>query len=269
MEYLDIHTHVFPEAIAGKAVQYLQEYYRFNWEGSGLPEDLLRHMDLAGVGHAVIFSSATKPEQVEAVNNYIAGLCRAEPGRFTGFGTLHRDYPDYLSELGRMRELGLKGVKFHPDFQKFAIDDPVMMQIYEAIGPEMVMLFHIGDRNGDLSSPERLSRVLDAMPELRIIAAHFGGYSMWDEAWRHLVGRNVWLDTSSAIPFLGAAEAARIVRAHGVDKILWGSDYPAVQPGTAITQLRSLGLEEEDLEKIFFRNGASLLGLAPGAAKDF
>ncbi len=160
-----------------------------------------------------------------------------------------------------MRELGLTGVKFHPDFQNFEIDDPAMMKIYEAIGPDMVLLFHLGDRTSENSAPERLAKVLDALPELRIVAAHFGGYCMWERAKQCLVGRNVWLDTSSSIAFLGSEAAAEIVKAHGVDRVLWGSDYPAVQPQTAIAQLQSLGLSAEDQEKIFFRNAEKLLGI--------
>lgn len=261
MKYFDIHAHVFPQAIAEKAVLYLEDYYHFKWEGNGLAEDLLRHMDLAGVQRTVIFSSATKPEQVEAVNNFIAGLCRMYPERFTGFGTLHREYAGYRDELRRMDELGLKGVKFHPDFQNFDIDDPAMMKLYEAIGPDRVMLFHTGDKTSEKSAPERLAKVLDTFPELRIIAAHFGGYSMWERAIKSLVGRNVWLDTSSAIPFLGSEAAARIVKMHGADRILWGSDYPAVQPGSAAAHLRSLGLADAELEKIFYRNAETLLGV--------
>ena len=261
MKYIDIHAHVFPPAIAEKAVHYLEDYYHFSWEGNGLAEDLLANMDRAGVQRTVIFSSATKPEQVEAVNNYIAGLCRMYPERFIGFGSLHREYAGYKDELVRMRDLGLAGVKFHPDFQNFEIDDPAMLKIYEAIGPDMIMLFHIGDRVSEKSAPERLAKVLDTLPELRVIAAHFGGYSMWERAKQSLVGRNVWLDTSSAIPFMGIGEAAEIIAAHGADRILWGSDYPAVQPQTAIAQLESLGLSMEDQEKIFYRNAEKLLNI--------
>lgn len=261
MKYLDIHAHVFPETIAEKAVAYLEDYYHFHWEGNGLATDLLAGMDLAGVRRTVIFSSATKPEQVPAVNNYIAGLCRLQPERFTGFGTLHRDFAGYREELCRMREMGLTGLKFHPDFQGFDIDDPEMMKIYEAAGPEMVMLFHLGDPVSDRSAPERLAKVLDVLPELRVIAAHFGGYCQWERAKKCLVGRNVWLDTSSAIPFLGAPAAKELILRHGVERVLWGSDYPAVLPQTAIAQLESLGLPEEDLEKIFYRNAEALLGV--------
>ena len=95
MKYLDIHAHVFPETIAEKAVAYLEDYYHFHWEGNGLATDLLAGMDLAGVRRTVIFSSATKPEQVPAVNNYIAGLCCLQPERFTGFGTICFQYKLY------------------------------------------------------------------------------------------------------------------------------------------------------------------------------
>ena len=139
--------------------------------------------------------------------------------------------------------------------------DKVFIAANAAIGPDMVMLFHIGDLNSEKSAPERLAKVLDALPELRVIAAHFGGYSMWERAKQSLVGRKVWLDTSSAIPFMEISEAVEIVRTHGADRILWGSDYPAVQPGTAIAQLQSLGLSAEEQEKIFYRNAEALLNI--------
>ena len=262
MKYIDVHAHIFPPAIAGKVVDQLEHYYGYRWEGNGLVEDLLDSMDRNGIGRTVVFSSATKPAQVESINRYIAGVCAEHPDRFIGFGTMHREYADYRAELKRMREMGLKGLKFHPDFQDFDIDDPAMMKIYEAAGPDMVLLFHVGDPKSERSAPERIARVLDALPGLRVIAAHMGGYGVWERTCECLIGRDVWFDTSSCLPRLDVAEMARMARAHGPEKILFASDYPAVHHARAVADVLALGFSPEEREMVFHRNAEKLLDLA-------
>ena len=263
MEYFDIHAHVFPVSLAEKAVGWLESYYGYRWEGKGVTDDLLASMDSSAVRRAVIFSSATKPTQVRDVNDFLAKAQRENPGRFFAFGTLHPDYGDLRGELARMRELGLHGLKFHPDFQHFAIDDPRMFRIYELVGDTLPMLFHVGDRASDLSSTRRLAAVLDAMPELRVVAAHFGGYHVWAEARRRLIGRDLWIDTSSTLPYLPVAEAAQMAREHGLDRVLFASDYPAVRHKRAIDDVLKCGFTPEENEKVFHLNAERLLGLAP------
>jgi len=260
MKYLDIHAHIFPETLAPKALAYLEEYYGYRWQGSGVADDLLLSMDESAVGKSVIFSSATKPSQVRDVNDFIAAKVAGNPERLIGFGSLHPDFTGWRDELKRLRDLGLKGLKFHPDFQAFPIDSPAMLPIYEAVGDTMPMLFHMGDAVSDFSSPARLAKVLDLLPGVKVIAAHFGGYMHWNEAKKHLVGRNIWLDTSSSLPLLPPAEAASIVRSHGVGKILFASDYPAVRHRRAIDDVLSLGLSEEEKCMIFYRNAEDLFG---------
>lgn len=261
MKYIDIHTHIFPDKIAEKAIGFLEEYYHHQWPGDGSRSDLLAAMDEAEVSAAVIFSCATKPEQVEPANDFLAQLQNESSGRFLAFGTLHPDHRDIAGELQRIKEMGLKGIKFHPDFQKIYLDEPKMMKIYELIGDSMPIVLHMGDRRTDFSSPWRLAGVLDALPHVNIVAAHFGGYSEWDEVKKHLLGRRVWFDTSSTFWELPADEAREIALAHGTDKLLFGSDYPASLPKTAIEDVLSMKLSEADNEKIFYRNAMKLLGL--------
>ena len=260
MKYIDMHTHVFPAKIADKAVKFLEEYYQHQWSGGGDPEDLLESLDAAGVDKALIFSCATKPEQVTAANDFLQLMQTVHPEKFFAFGTIHPDYRDIDGEISRIRELGLKGLKIHPDFQQIYINEPKMFRIYEAAG-DLPVTIHMGDKKGDFSSPWRLVEVLDRFPQLTVIAAHFGGYSEWDEVWKHLVGRNVYFDTSSTIWELPAAEAREIVLAHGVDKILFGSDYPARKPAEAIVDVLQMELSATDNDKIFHLNAERLLHL--------
>lgn len=262
MKYLDIHTHIFPEKIAEKAVSFLENYYHHRWPGGGDAEGLSSAMEDAGVSKALIFSCATKPEQVIPANDFLAETLRRYPDKFYAFGTIHPDFKDVGKELGRFPELELRGIKIHPDFQKIYINEPKMMRIYEfAQNHALPVMMHMGDRRTDFSSPWRLAEILDRFPDLQVIAAHFGGYSEWDEVKKHLVGKNVWFDTSSTFWELPAAEARGIAIAHGTDKLLFGSDYPASLPADAINDVRTMDLSDEDYEKIFHLNAEKLLGL--------
>lgn len=254
MKYIDVHAHVFPDHIVHKVIDTLQDFYGYKWQGLGTPGDLLISMDDAAVGRSIIFSAATKPEQVQSINDYIASLVRAYPERFTGFGTLHPDFPDIPAEMERIRSLGLKGLKFHPDFQQIRIDAPEMNVIYEAAGT-MPILFHVGDRRFDYSSPRRVVSLLERFPGINIAAAHMGGYSEWENAWKYLIGRkDVYLDISSTIGLIPAEEVRRMVDAHGADRVLFASDYPSVNQTQAIADVMSLGLDDEALELIFWKN---------------
>lgn len=261
MRYIDIHAHVFPENIASKAVTSLEAYYNFKWGGNGLLSDLGASMEESGVEKSVIFSTATKVTQVDSINNYISGLCSSD-SRFIGFGTMHPDYSDIRGAIARFRELGLRGLKLHPDFQQFDIDDPRMFKIYEEIGDTMPILVHLGDENVDYSAPRRLARVLDAMPELNVIGAHFGGYCRWEEAEKYLIGkRKLYLDPSSCFHKMSYEEGRRIVRAHGAEHILFASDYPAVRQKKAIEDVMKMQLTQEENELIFYKNACKLLGI--------
>ena len=259
MEYFDIHAHIFPSHVAERVIAQLEGYYGFKWEGSGVYEDLIASMDEAGIGRCTIFSCATKPEQVETINNYLASLQAEHPERFFCFGTMHPEYHAPGKEMERLKSLGLRGLKIHPDFQRFRIDDPKMFRIYEAAGDDLPMLFHVGDPYQNYSEPKRLAKVLDVMPHLKIIAAHLGGYRAWEESKRHLVGRDLWLDSSSTVGYLSAEEAKKIILAHGCDKVLWGSDYPARRHANAVRDLEALQLTQEQQEMISHRNAEKLL----------
>lgn len=261
MKYIDLHSHIFPSAIAHKVIDALESFYNVRWAGTGEIDDLLRSLRQAHITKSVIFSSATKATQVASINNYISSLQNQYPELFIGFGTMHPELENYKEEIARMKEIGLHGLKFHPDFQRFCVDDPAMLKIYEAVGDSMPMLFHIGDYRTPYSKPERLQKVHKMYPHLKLIAAHMGGYSEWDQAWKYLIGQDIYLDISSTMPMVSPHEVRRMVEAHGVDRILFASDYPATYHRQAIENVLKLGFSAEDNEKIFYRNAEKLLGL--------
>lgn len=259
MKYIDMHAHVFPDNVAPKVVSQLEAYYNMVWRGNGTISDLVASMKESEIDKTVIFSTATKVSQVKTINDYISGMCR-DNGEFIGFGTMHPDYPEIEEEINRFSAIGLRGLKLHPDFQEFNIDDPKMFRIYEAVGNKMPILIHVGDENQDYSAPRRLAAVLDKMPELTVIAAHLGGYCRWQEAQECLFGRrNVYLDVSSCFHKISHAEGRRMIRLHGADRVLFASDYPAVRASDAVSDVLKMELSSEENELIFYKNAEQLL----------
>lgn len=255
---IDFHTHVFPENIEEKAVNFLGEYYNITISCRGRFEELLESASQADVQKLVVHATATVQSQVKSVNNYIASVTNEQ---VIGFGTVHPDFPDILDELDRIEELGLKGIKLHPEFQQFDIDEPRMLRIYEMIGDRFPILMHMGDENVDSSSPKRLSNVLKQFPQLRVVGAHLGGYARWDEVKEYLIGKNLFLDTSSCLWRLPADEAVDIIRAHGADKVLFGTDYPITSHQEELNRFFQLDLTEDEQELILWKNACTFLNI--------
>ncbi|MHB8170781.1 MAG: amidohydrolase family protein [Thermincolia bacterium] len=255
---IDFHAHAFPTKIAEKAVEQLEIFYGIKISNQGELEPLLSSADKAGVSKICLHAAATKPSQVRPTNDWMAGVCSE---RILGFGTIHPDYEDWLAELDRMKELGLTGIKFHADLQGFELDDPQMWPIYEAIDDRFLVMFHVGDKISTLASPERLAKVLDNFPKLKAVAAHLGGYSNWAEARELLYGRNLYVDTSSALWCMEPKEARRLIYAHGVDRVLFGTDYPIATAAEELERLEALDLTGEEMDLILWSNGARLLEL--------
>ncbi len=259
-DIIDIHAHIFPDKIAEKAVDSIGKYYGTTMRRNGTVDGLLESGRNIGVNKYIIHSSATTVEQVKAINNYVS--CVKDAHReFVGFATLHPALPDIPAEVERIIDLGLKGLKLHPEFQHFAIDDDDMMPIYEAVEGRLPVLIHMGDQNVDSSSPIRLARILDKFPRLVVIAAHFGGYQMWNLSWDYLVGRNVYMDTSSSLAFMEPERAVEMIRKHGADKMLFGSDYPMWDHREELDRFNALKLTENERKAILYGNAHRLLSV--------
>ena len=199
----------------------------------------------------------TKPAQTVVNNSWAASIAS---DRLIPFGSIHPAFPDIAGEFRRMRRLGLRGIKLHPDLQQFDLDDPAAFPIYDACGDDLLVMVHVGDARLDYSSPARMARVLDRFPRLRAILAHLGGWQRWDEARTTLVGRPVYLDTTVALSVLPVADAVALIRAHGTDRVLFGSDYPYTTHREELARFHALGLTADENKKILGLNAARLLG---------
>ncbi|MBQ9941925.1 MAG: amidohydrolase [Christensenellaceae bacterium] len=263
MNIFDIHTHIFPEKIADRAVHAIGEFYHLPMEGGGCSRGLLYHGQHIGTRGYAVCSVATSPHQAGHINDFIAAEVAAHP-EFVGFATLHPAMADPQAELERVLKLGLKGIKLHPDQQQFYIDDPAAMEIYRlAERYKLPVLLHMGDETRDYSLPIRLARVLERFADLCVIAAHLGGYRHWEEADRYLGGTNVYFDTSSSLAFLPPEKAADLICRHGTHKVLFGTDYPLWHPEEELARFLALPLTPHQQADILWNNAAALLQFTP------
>ena len=256
---IDSHCHIYPDKIAEKASASTSDFYKMPSLFDGKISTLLSRGEAAGIEHFIVQSVATTPKQVSSINHFIADAVADSNGRFTGLGTLHPDSNNIEYEIDEILELGLKGVKLHPDIQRFGIDDPRMDKIYELCSSRLPILMHTGDHRFDFSNPNRMMPVLEKYPDLTVIGAHFGGWSVWDEATEKLSSfKNFFVDCSSSLYAMTAEKARELIMAYGTERVLFGTDYPMWEIDTEIERFMQIDLSEEQREDILYNNAARM-----------
>lgn len=261
MRVIDMHTHIFPEKIAAKATIATAEYFDLpeppNHYGS--VGELVKVLDQAGVEYAMVFSAATTAHQVEHINRYIWGEAEKQP-KFIPCGTLHAEYANYKEELAWMRSHGIYGVKLHPEFQHFVLDDERLFPMFEEMErTDMFLIAHMGDPRVNVSGPRRMLPIASAFPKLRCISAHLGNWGDWDiEKIRPLTKLpNMYTDISSSFSYVqDKAPLFDIMNEYDPTHIFYGSDYPIWCPKKELEKTLALGIREELLEDILFNNFA-------------
>lgn len=260
MKIIDFHTHVYPDRLADKATRATCDFYGLDTNQTGTVDMLLQKGQAAGVTHYVLLPVAVHPHGVRHVNEFIVEQLAAHP-EFYGFGTVHHDMEDMAGELEYIRASGLIGVKLHPDMQAINTDDERLFPLYEWLQQKGMPLFvHCGDEHRDFSHPKHLRRVIDRFPDLTVIAAHLGGWSKWDEAVEYLKDTNCYLDISSCMMFMSPEKTVAYVRAFGVERVLFGTDFPIWDAASEVKNLKALPLTDDEKEQIFFRNAQRVLG---------
>lgn len=257
---IDTHCHIYPDKIALKAAKGIGSFYDIGMHYDGRLDTLKAVSARSHVVHSVIFSVATTPHQVHSINTFIAQNVRDGGGRFTGLGTLHPDSDTMEDDVKEIVALGLKGVKLHPDVQQFPIDDPRGMRICELCDAyHLPLLIHTGDYRYDFSNVNRLIPILEAFPGLQVIGAHFGGWSLWAQAAEALYKfDNLTVDSSSTFHWVSRDTAKKLFALYGADRVLFGSDFPMWDPNDEIEYLLSLGLSDDELAQVFYKNAQKM-----------
>ena len=260
---INSHCHIYPEKIASRAVVGIKDFYDLDMSLNGKISGLIEDGNKVGVTHYLVHSVATTPKQVKSINEFIAESVNTNPELFTGFGTLHPDSEDIQADFDYLIELGLKGVKLHPDFQLFSMDGEKAFKIGEIVNEGNVpLMIHCGDFRYNYSNPDQIKPFLEKFPDLTVIGAHFAGWSVWEEATEKLAGApNLYVDLSSSLYGLSPEKAVELIHAYGADKVLWGTDYPMWESVSEMEYFNKLDLTEKERSQILYDNAAKLLGL--------
>lgn len=263
MEIIDSHAHIYPEKIAKKATETIGVFYDIEMEmPAGTAERLIEDGRGAGVSRYVVHSVATTAHQVRAINEFLLRECKAHP-EFIGFITLHQELTEQevVREVEWALENGFKGIKLHPDFQKFNIDDECAEKFYRAAEGKLPILLHMGDDRYEFSAPERLVKMAKKYPDTTFIAAHFGGYRCWHKSELYKGLLNVYFDTCSSLPFISPERAKEIIDLLGADRFFFSTDFPMWDAKGELERFNKIPLTESEREMIFSGNIKRLLGI--------
>lgn len=253
-EIFDSHAHIFPDKIAGAATENIGHFYDLKMRNIGNSINLIESGKKIKVSKYLVFSTATTPMQVQSINNFIAREC-AEHSEFIGLGTLHPRSDDMERDFNQILNLGLKGIKLHPDFQEFDIDSKEAYRMYEIAEGRLPMLIHFGDKRYEYSAPHKLVQVHKDFPKLKVISAHLGGYERWEEAQENLAGMdNVWFDTSSSLDFISKEKAVEYIKNLGIERCFFGTDFPMWRHISEFHNLMSLGFTHDENQMILSGN---------------
>ena len=260
---IDFHTHAFEDALAERALAKLVGNSGLEPALDGTVGALRASMRQAGIGRAVVCPIATRPHHFGGIREWARRLRETAP-ELEMLLSVHPDDPDAARHLEETAAEGFKGVKFHPYYQDFAVDERRMYPIYEKIRElNLLAVFHCGY---DIAfphipacTPAKIRRLADDLPGFKLVATHFGGWMDWDDAERHIIGQPIWLDTSMASPSLPPERLKRMALAHPADRLLFGTDSPWTGESGEIALWKSLGMDEAWLEGFFGGNAERLL----------
>ncbi|MBR2151753.1 MAG: amidohydrolase [Clostridia bacterium] len=261
---IDFHTHTFPDKLAERTLNNLSKV------SGGVPPcydgteaGLRTHLEKCGVDYGVVLNITTAPKNQNSVFEFAKQM---NHGNLIAFSGLNQNLPDVLEWLEKIKESGIKGIKLHPDYQDFYVNDDKMLKIYEKIAElNLITVFHSGTDIGmsppTRCTPKALAEVLPVFGNAPVVAAHFGGYVMWHEVLEHLVGKNIYLDTSFSCGRIPTNMAKLIIEKHGAEKILLGSDMPWSDISDEINFIKILDLNEEQEKLILGENARRLLNI--------
>ena len=266
---IDFHTHCFPDALAPRAIASLSATFstmsinrpQYDGTAAGLRDSMKRY----GIDRSVVCNIATNAHQTHKVNDFAISLCACTD--LIPLGSIHPDCEDAESEIRRLVDAGIKGLKIHPDYIRTHFNSPAMYPIYELC--QRHGLFLLSHTGYDPISPELfhavpdgILQVLSDFPRLKIVAAHMGGLQCEGGVMDKLIGQpNLWFDTSlisfgpeERIPLL-----RRLVKEHDSHKLLFATDSPWSHVDEEFDCIRRCALPEDVLSRIFSENAIALL----------
>jgi predicted TIM-barrel fold metal-dependent hydrolase len=254
---IDFHTHAFPDELAGKAMKHLEGEGDIKAHLDGRVSSLLQSMDKNDIEKSIVCSIATKPSQFDPIFEWSQKI---RSDRIIPFPSIHPTDSKALDHLAQIKSEGFTGVKFHPYYQDFSIDEERMFPVYEKIIEEnLIIVMHTGfdfafDRTR-ITDPEKILKVYEKFPGIKLVTTHLGAWDDWKEVETHLIGKNIYMEISFSLEFLDKETARRLIQSHPEEYIFFGTDSPWTDQGNTLSLLKDLELGDE-LESLILRDNA-------------
>ena len=260
---IDFHTHIFPDRVAEKAIPQMEKNANVKAYHNGALSGLAESMKKSGVNYSVVLPVVTAPRQFESINKFAYEVDKV--GNLISFGGIHPDTEDYKKELDIIKGYGFKGIKLHPEYQETYINDDKYLKIMDyASELGLIITIHAGfdgaypkERH---CSPEKIADALTHVKPDKLVLAHMGSLYMWDEVEEYIVGKNVYLDTAFSIGEMKDEQFIRMVRNHGIDRVLFATDSPWTDQKEAVEYISKMAFTKEELDMILYKNALNLLG---------
>ncbi len=261
MGIIDFHTHAFPDTLAEKAIGLLEREGGVPAKLDGRVSSLLSSMDRCGIEKSIVCSIATKPSQFDSILKWSETIAT---DRIIPFPSIHPDDPQAIEKVEIIKKKGFKGIKMHPYYQGFDINEKKMFPIYQKIADEnLILVLHTGFdfaferiRKAD---PEKIMEIKSAIPSFKLVTTHLGAWEDWDEVKRLLVGKDIYMEISYSLEFLDRDRAKDIIMNHPEEYVLFGTDSPWTDQRETLELFQSLGLPSSLEMKILRENAITLL----------
>lgn len=258
---IDFHTHIYPPALAGRALY--ATGMRWPFETDGTIEGQLKMMDKYGIRKCAALCISNRPDEQENVNNYAIEISRRYPERIFVCGSVHPHAADALEELERLYEAGIRGIKFQPIRQHFYLEEAACRPIFRRIGElGMVTVIHCGKSRATKDywvEPKAVEKVIDCFMGAPVVCAHMGGMYVNEEELERLYPLPVFMDTALSARHLGQSQFECIAEKIGPDRLLFGTDMPWAVMRREQEYILHAGFSEQERNQIFDTNADRLV----------
>jgi len=261
---IDFHAHAFPDELAPRAMKkLLSEAPGANAFLDGTITALTESMERNGISRSVICCIATTPEQFIPIFDWCK---KTQANKVIMFPSIHPADTKWKERIAQIKEAGFKGIKMHPYYQDYRIDEDRMLPIYEELERNDLMVtahtgYDIAFARDDRADCRRILKVTELFPRLKFVATHLGAWQQWEEVEQSLAGKHIYMELSWSLEYLAPEQARRIILAHPADCVLFGTDSPWTDQGKTLSLLKNLKLPQELERKILRDNAMALLGL--------
>jgi uncharacterized protein len=261
---IDFHAHAFPDELAPRAMKkLLAESPGVSAFLDGTINSLTGSMQRNGISRSVICCIATSPEQFTPIFNWCQ---KAQTSRIIMSPSIHPADTNWKERIAKIKDAGFKGIKMHPYYQNYFLDEDRMLPIYEQLEKDGLMVvahtgYDIAFPNDDRADCRRILRITEMFPRLKFIATHLGAWQQWDNVTRELTGKHIYMELSWSLDYLTPDQARQIILTHPPDCLLFGTDSPWTDQAKTLSLLRNLKLPANLERRILLDNAMALLGL--------